>query len=92
MSFRNHGAMLASPLLAITLVAIAAGAEPDANILKASGTAERLAKRAGVYNASSSGKTPGFVPDPSWPQHLPNNWIIGQVGGDRKSTRLNSSH
>ena len=21
------------------------------------------------------------VPDPSWPQHLPNNWIIGQVGG-----------
>lgn len=24
---------------------------------------------------------PSFVVDPSWPQPLPNNWLIGQVGG-----------
>jgi hypothetical protein len=34
-----------------------------------------------VYNTSSTGKTPGFVVDPSWPQPLPNNWLLGQVGG-----------
>ena len=26
-------------------------------------------------------KTPGFIADAGWPQKLPNNWIIGQVGG-----------
>ena len=24
---------------------------------------------------------PGFVVDPTWPKPLPNNWLIGQVGG-----------
>jgi hypothetical protein len=24
---------------------------------------------------------PTFAVDPSWPKPLPNNWIIGQVGG-----------
>ena len=23
----------------------------------------------------------GFVVDPSWPQSLPNNWLLGQIGG-----------
>ena len=34
-----------------------------------------------MYNASSTGKTPGFVVDPAWPQPLPNNWLLGQIGG-----------
>jgi hypothetical protein len=24
---------------------------------------------------------PKFEPDPYWPKHLPNNWILGQVSG-----------
>ena len=24
---------------------------------------------------------PSFVVDPTWPKHMPNNWLIGQVGG-----------
>ena len=27
------------------------------------------------------GTAPSFVPDPGWPKPLPNNWIIGEVGG-----------
>src|SRR5260370_33183423 len=26
-------------------------------------------------------ETPKFKVDPSWPKELPNNWIMGQVGG-----------
>ena len=28
-----------------------------------------------------AGDIPTFAVDPSWPKPLPNNWIIGQVGG-----------
>jgi hypothetical protein len=31
--------------------------------------------------AASAGDIPAFAVDPSWPKQLPNNWIIGQVGG-----------
>jgi hypothetical protein len=34
-----------------------------------------------VYGVPPTAKVPGFVADASWPQKLPNNWIIGQVGG-----------
>jgi hypothetical protein len=30
---------------------------------------------------ASAGDIPTFAVDPSWPKPLPNNWIIGQVGG-----------
>ena len=56
-------------------------ADPDINVLKNSGALDRLLKKSGVYNASSTGKTPNFVVDPSWPQPLPNNWLVGQIGG-----------
>ena len=56
-------------------------ADTDSNILKNNGSLDRLFKQAGVYNASSTGKTPGFVVDPAWPQPLPNNWLLGQIGG-----------
>jgi len=42
---------------------------------------KRLTRQTGVYNASKTGKTPGFVVDPAWPQTLPNHWILGQLGG-----------
>ena len=32
----------------------------------------------------AGGASPGlpkFEPDPYWPKHLPNNWILGQVSG-----------
>lgn len=31
--------------------------------------------------APARGQSPAFRVDPSWPKPLPNNWIIGQVGG-----------
>src|SRR5258707_13407167 len=67
--------------LLLTLTALATAADPDLNILKNNGSLDRLFKNSGVYNASSTGKTPGFVVDPSWPQPLPNNWLLGQIGG-----------
>ena len=79
MNYRKLAALLPAIVLCSAVILVAA--EPDANILKNSGALERLTKKAGVYNVSPTGKAPGFVPDPSWPQHLPNNWIIGQVGG-----------
>ena len=39
---------------------------------------ERLAERT---PGSKTGTTPGFVLDPAWPKVLPNNWVIGDVGG-----------
>src|ERR1700722_5009283 len=57
--------------MVLTLTSLAVAADNDGN----------LRKETGVYNASSTGKTPGFVVDPAWPQPLPNNWRLGQVGG-----------
>src|SRR5215467_15706258 len=66
---------------ALILAGAAWSADTGSNVLKNSGTFERLLKQTGVYNTSKTGKTPGFVNDPSWPQPLPNNWILGQIGG-----------
>jgi DNA-binding beta-propeller fold protein YncE len=74
--------MLATlPAMTLTLTSLMIAADADSNILKANGSLDRLFKKTGVYNASASGKTPGFVVDPSWPQPLPNNWLLGQIGG-----------
>jgi DNA-binding beta-propeller fold protein YncE len=32
-------------------------------------------------NSASAGEVPAFAVDASWPKPLPNNWILGQVGG-----------
>ena len=53
----------------------------DHAALAATGILERLAERTGVYGVPPTAKTPGFVADAGWPQKLPDNWIIGQVGG-----------
>ena len=68
-------------LPALFLILPARSADNDADILKQSGALERLFKQSGVYNASKTGKTPGFVVDPAWPETLPHNWILGQLGG-----------
>jgi DNA-binding beta-propeller fold protein YncE len=67
------------------LLALAGGAAlaaaSDSDVLVKSGAVDRLMSDTGVYHKSASGKMPGFVADPSWPQHLPHNWMLGQVGG-----------
>src|SRR5204862_3349620 len=77
--------MAALPAMALAMALATPGlvmaADADVNILKSSGSLDRLFKQSGVYNASSTGKTPGFVVDPAWPQPLPNNWLLGQIGG-----------
>src|SRR5256885_13820651 len=55
--------------------------KPDSKALAATGILERLAERSGVYAVPPTAKVPGFIADASWPQKLPNNWIIGQIGG-----------
>jgi hypothetical protein len=74
-----HRILTAALVLALTVLAMAA--DSDIDILKNSGSLARLFKQTGVYNASPKGKTPSFVIDPSWPPPLPNNWLLGQVGG-----------
>ena len=69
------------PAMALILTNLVIAADSDINILKKSGSLDRLFKKTGVYNASTTGKTPSFVVDPSWPQPLPNNWLLGQIGG-----------
>ena len=49
--------------------------------LAKSGVLDRLIAQTGVYNKSKTGKMPDFVADPTWPQPLPHNWLLGQVGG-----------
>src|ERR1700753_1458365 len=34
-----------------------------------------------IPGAAVAGEIPTFAVDPSWPKPLPNNWILGQVGG-----------
>ena len=77
-----HGKVTATlPVVVLILTSLVMAADTDINLLKNNGSLDRLFKQTGVYNASSTGKTPGFVVDPAWPQPLPNNWLLGQIGG-----------
>lgn len=61
------------------LLATAAHAQNTAvEALQKARTVERLAEGMAV---EKKGEAPGFVLDPAWPQPLPNNWVIGDVGG-----------
>ncbi len=68
-------------LPAVFLAATSRSADTAGDILKNSGALERLERQTGVYHASKTGRTPGFIVDPSWPQPLPNHWLLGQIGG-----------
>jgi len=72
---------LIATLPAMLLIGMGWSADNTADILKNNGALDRLFKQTGVYNASKTGKTPSFVVDPAWPQRLPNNWLVGQIGG-----------
>jgi NHL repeat len=69
------------PIMLLALVSLVRAADTDSNILQNTGALDRLSRQAGVYHASSTGQMPGFVADPAWPQPLPNNWLLGQIGG-----------
>src|SRR6516162_27499 len=69
------------PAMALTITGLVIAADPEITISNKSGSLDRLIQKTGVYNASRTGKTPSFVVDPSWPQPLPNNWLLGQIGG-----------
>lgn len=69
------------PLMLFAVASLAIGQDADINVLRNSGSLDRLFKQTGVYNTSSTGKAPGFVVDPAWPQPLPNNWLLGEIGG-----------
>jgi len=55
--------------------------KPDSKTLASSGILDRLAVRTGVYGVPATAKVPGFIADAGWPQKLPNDWILGQIGG-----------
>ena len=55
--------------LSLGLIASPAKAD-DASPLKGGALVDQLQKQTGVYDRSTSGKTPEFVVDPSWPQPL----------------------
>jgi DNA-binding beta-propeller fold protein YncE len=69
------------PAILFAMAGLVMAADPDVNVLKNSGALDRLMKKSAVYNTSAGGKTPGFVVDPSWPEQLPNNWMVSQIGG-----------
>jgi hypothetical protein len=71
----------AVPLMVLAMTGFVMAANSNSDVLKNTGALDRLVKQSGVYNTSPTGKTPNFVVDPSWPQPLPNNWILGQIGG-----------
>jgi hypothetical protein len=66
----------AVPAMVLALTGFVRAADSATDALRNTGALERLAKQSGVYNTSPTGKTPNFVVDPSWPQPLPNNWIL----------------
>ena len=57
------------------------GAAAPSNVLEDNGVVARLMADTGVWYKAPDGKTPDFVVDPSWPQPLPHNWLIGQIAG-----------
>ena len=57
------------------LVLVVAGCSSDDTGMSAA------ADQAGVAAASAAGDAPQYEVDASWPQPLPNDWILGQVSG-----------
>jgi hypothetical protein len=66
-------------ILSLAAHSLAARAGSDA--LSRSHAVSQLAVETGVYDRAPSAKTPDFVVDPAWPQRLPHDWLLGQIGG-----------
>jgi hypothetical protein len=73
-------AALGASYFAAPLLAEENGAPAAAAALKKAGVNERLIGLTAPH-PSKTGVAPSFVLDPAWPKTLPNNWIIGDVGG-----------
>ena len=56
------------------------GGNPGMEVLSKSQALERVLERS-LPKPAPGGTAPSFVPDPGWPKPLPNNWIIGEIGG-----------
>src|ERR1700756_3500359 len=80
-SMMHHNVLAAFPAMILNFSCGLGPPRPAGDALKTSGALDRLSKKTGVYSVSPTGKTPGFVVDPSWPQPLPHNWLLGQIGG-----------
>ena len=71
----KHAPQSATLLSCLFLSFLAAPAwADDASPLKGDAVIDLLQKQTGVYDRSTSGKTPEFVVDPTWPQPLPHSW------------------
>src|SRR4051812_5380025 len=77
----RQAALLVFALIALVAPGNAQAPRADQKTLAATGILERLAERTGVYAVPDTAKVPGFIADAAWPGKLPNNWLIGQVGG-----------
>ena len=75
---RNSALFLVGLVAGIVALPVRAA---DTDTLAKTGVLERLLADTGVYNKSKTGKMPSFVSDPTWPQHLPHSWLLGQIGG-----------
>lgn len=53
----------------------------QANVLDSHGVTARLAAATGIWHRAPSATLPDFAVDPSWPQALPHNWLLGQIAG-----------
>ena len=52
-----------------------------ANIFSVCVTTSVLIAASATSRTAYAGDIPAFAVDASWPKQLPNNWIMGQVGG-----------
>ena len=77
----KHAPKIAS-LLALMIVGLLADTSRanDRGPLQST-TLDLLLKQTGVHDKSKTGTSPDFVVDPTWPQPLPRNWLLGQIGG-----------
>src|SRR4029077_11029344 len=71
--------MIGAAYFAVPLIAEDSGTAA-VTALKKAGVNERLIGLTAPH-ASKTGTAPSFVVDPGWPKTLPNNWIIGDIGG-----------
>jgi DNA-binding beta-propeller fold protein YncE len=78
-------------VVAFAALAVACGKQPVATqdkpessgavaVLNQANTLPRLIERSPPPTAAG-GEAPSFVVDPAWPKPLPNNWILGDIGG-----------
>ncbi|HUR32489.1 MAG TPA: hypothetical protein VM032_01755 [Vicinamibacterales bacterium] len=74
-------AVAASVLVSAAAVLPGVNLHAQNSALDALQKARVLERLAGRLPPAPKGQAPSFVVDPAWPKPLPNNWIIGDIGG-----------